>query len=59
MVKKENKKHPFCTVQNCQCSNAREDHDYPTVDSTNNWRDCLLCLLSEIVLKLKENKENP
>jgi len=49
MVKNQKKKYPFCTIQNCACSNCKSDHDYPTVATVNDWRDCLLCLLSELL----------
>ena len=51
MVKNQKKKYPFCTIQNCACSNCKSDHDYPTVASVNDWRDCLLCLLSELLAR--------
>jgi len=56
MKKERERKYPFCTMQNCQCSNCISDHDYPTVDSVKDWRDCLLCLLSEMLLKLTEEE---
>ena len=54
---KKTEKYPFCTVQNCQCANCKSDHDYPTVNSVKDWRDCLLCLLSELLCKLEKEEE--
>ena len=52
----KSKKYPFCTIQNCECDNSKNDHDYPTVQSVNDWRDCLLCLLSEILANQKTTR---
>jgi hypothetical protein len=53
---KKEKEHPECHPLGAHCENIRIEHDidFPTVSSVENWRDCLLCLLTEILTELKE-----
>ena len=50
------KKYPKCHVVGVQCSNLRNDVDVPTAVSVYDWRSCVLCLLSEILLRLEEKQ---
>jgi len=50
------KKYPKCHVVDVQCSNLRNDVDVPTAVSVYDWRSCVLCLLSEILLRLEEKR---
>jgi len=49
-------KYPKCHVVGVQCSNLRDDVDVPTAVSVYDWRSCVLCLLSEILLRLEERQ---
>ena len=49
-------KYPKCHVVGVQCSNLRNDVDVPTAVSVYDWRSCVLCLLSEILLRLEEKQ---
>jgi len=50
-------KYPKCHVVGVQCSNLRDDVDVPTAVSVYDWRSCVLCLLSEILLRLEEKQK--
>ena len=50
-------KYPECGVVGVKCSNLRDDVDVPTAVSVYDWRSCVLCLLSEILLRLEEKHE--
>jgi len=49
-------KYPKCHVVGVQCSNLHNDVDVPTAVSVYDWRSCVLCLLSEILLRLEERQ---
>lgn len=53
------KTYPECHPMNAQCSNILGDHDidFPTTDSVKQWRNCLLCLLTELVV-IKHDRED-
>ena len=54
--KKETRHH--CTVMGvADCYNALKGHDTPFVEGVKDWRDCLLCLLSEILNELEWLRE--
>ncbi|RLG98168.1 hypothetical protein DRO19_04785 [Candidatus Bathyarchaeota archaeon] len=50
------KKYPECGVVGVKCSNLHDDVDVPTAVSVYDWRSCVLCLLSEILLRLEEKQ---
>ena len=55
----KNKRFPKCNATGLGCSNIRgnNDIDVPTTGVVYDWRNCVLCLLTEILLKLKEKEE--
>lgn len=45
-----------CSLLDCYCRNAEIDIDFPTQENVINWHDCVLCILGEILTKIKEKK---
>jgi len=48
---KTKKKLSHCNAMNADCDNiVGKDIDFPTTYNVRQWRDCLLCLLTELVV---------
>jgi len=56
--KKKEKLHHCTVMQATDCYNALKGHDIPYVEGVKDWRDCLLCLLSEILNELEWLRED-
>jgi hypothetical protein len=43
-----------CETMDCFCWNCKDDIDFPLVEFVKDWRNCLLCLLTELLQEIRE-----